>query len=249
MALDAHAIPVSRPVDPVVPGGLAVVMPVLDEERTLADALDHLRSLVGIDEIVVVDGGSGDGTARIVRARPEVTWLEGPKGRARQMNLGAAHSRAGTLLFLHADVRLPVGAALWVRDTLARPEVVAGAFRTWTVPRTHPHRLFSNLWLHFADFRSRSSRLPYGDQALFLRRGTFERVGGFGDQAILEDLALSERLRELGEVVTVPACVDVDGRRFLKRPVYYMAVDRLFPALYHLGVPPEQLARWYGKVR
>lgn len=234
---------------PVVPGGLSVVMPVLDEERTLGESLRALGGLVGIDEVVVVDGGSRDATAAIVRSFPSVRWVEAPRGRASQMNAGAIASRCASLLFLHADVRLPSGAAFWVRDTLARPDVVAGAFQTWTVARPPaPSPRWAPL-LHLADLRSRTSRLPYGDQAMFMRRSTFEAVGGFGDEAILEDLAMSQRLAARGRIAIVPARVEVDGRRFVARPVYYTALDNVFPTLYRLGVPPGELARWYGKVR
>ena len=103
--------------------------------------------------------------------------------------------------------------------------------------------------LHLADIRSRITRFPYGDQAIFMRREAFARAGGFPDQPLMEDLELSRRLRRLGRVVTVPAVVRVSGRRFLDRPIHSTLINRVLPILYRLGVPPRVLAQLYGDVR
>ncbi len=129
---------------------------------------------------------------------------------------------------------------------MADRRVVAGAFRTWTVPE-RPAR-WSGL-LHLADVRSRLTRLPYGDQALFVRAETFWRAGGYPTQALLEDVELARRLRRLGRIARVPARVRVSGRRFEARPLYYTAAMWLIPWLYRLGVAPDDLARWYGNPR
>ena len=102
--------------------------------------------------------------------------------------------------------------------------------------------------LHLADLRSRYTTLPYGDQAMFVRADVFRGVGGFPEIAIMEDLALSRKLRRLGRIVTVPARVEVSGRRFIARPILYTAAVRLFPLLYRLGVSPDTLARFYRSV-
>jgi hypothetical protein len=153
------------------------------------------------------------------------------------------------LLFLHADVSLPPDAAAWVADALADPGVVAGAFRTWHQADVPGVRSWVTPFLHLADLRSRVTRLPYGDQALFVRRAAFDAAGGFPDQPLLEDLELARRLRRVGRIVTVPARVQVSARRFLRRPLRSLVTMRVVPLLYRLGVPPRTLARLYGDPR
>lgn len=230
----------------VVPAGLSVVLPVLNEAALIDAQLRALLDTPGVDEIVVVDGGSDDGTAERVSAWPSVRLIFAPRGRGLQLNRGAEAARGGTLLFLHADVTLPPGAAFWVRDVLARPGVAAGAFRTWTVAR---RPLAWAPLLHLADLRSRYTSLPYGDQALFLRAETLRAVGGFRPLPLLEDLDLARRLRARGAIVTVPARVEVDGRRFVAHPLRFTALDNAFPLLHRLGVSAHRLARWYGHIR
>jgi rSAM/selenodomain-associated transferase 2 len=197
--------------------------------------------------VVIVDGGSTDGTVEIVRARGDVKLLAVPRGRAAQMNAGAGLATGDVLLFLHADVRLPRDAVHWIASALAEPSVVGGAFRTWTVEEGRGTWL--GPLLHLADLRSRTSSLPYGDQALFVRAEVFRQVGGFPDQPLMEDLELSWRLSEVGRLRTVLASVRVSGRRFVSRPAYYAFVMSIFPLLYRLGVPPQWLASLYGDPR
>jgi len=226
---------------------ISVVMPVLDEEARIARRLTELAAMPGIGEVLVVDGGSRDRTAEIARAFPGVRVLAARRGRGPQMNAGAAVARGAILLFQHADVSLPADAAHWIGRVLARPGVVAGAFRTRTV--AEGARSWVTPFLPLADLRSRLARLPYGDQALFLRRETFAAAGGFPAEPLMEDLALARRLRRLGRIETVPACVTVSGRRFVVRPVASALGMRVFPLLYRMGVPPRVLARLYGDPR
>ena len=226
---------------------IAAIVPALDEAVRLGATLRALE-LAGIAERIVVDGGSRDDTVAIARAHG-ATVLQGSPGRARQQNLGAAASTAEVLIFVHADVLVPSDAARWVRRTLARPGVVAGAFRTRTrfdgageLP-VHAH------WLRLADLRSRLGRVAYGDQAIFVRRTTFLELGGFPDIPLMEDLELSRRLRRLGRMPVVPREVLVSGRRFVAQPLRATLCCHLFPALYDLGVSPATLARLWGAVR
>jgi rSAM/selenodomain-associated transferase 2 len=226
---------------------LSVVIPTLNEEARIGVRLDELGAAPGVDEVIVADGGSRDGTGDLASSRPGVRVLRAPRGRSSQQNAGAAVARGDVLLFLHADVSLPPDAPRHVQRALDDPRVVAGAFRTWTVPDTE-RSLLAPL-LHLADLRSRYSALPYGDQAIFVRAEAFRRVGGFPDQPLMEDLELSRRLRRLGRIQIVPARVRVSGRRFLARPIYYALAVNLFPALYALGVAPATLKRLYGDPR
>ena len=271
---------------------LSIIVPTLNEEARIASVLERLRAIDGVGEIIVVDGGSSDGTvaaARAVAARhgtsgatasspssvgaaaspatstspdststgecqqqasgrsPAIRLAHAPRGRGTQMNVGARIAFGDALLFLHADATLPVTAAQWVAGALAKPDVVAGAFRVRTVA-DGPRRWLAP-FLRLADLRSRITRLPYGDQALFVRREAFERVGGFPEQPLMEDLELALRLRRLGRIEIVPAVVEVSGRRFLAHPIMAVLAMRIFPLLYRLGVSPRLLARLYGNPR
>lgn len=225
---------------------VSVIIPTLDEEERIEAQVRRTAGLEGIDEVIVVDGGSADATVRRIPPLPRVRILSAPRGRASQMNLGAKASQGEVLLFLHADVGLPEDAGRLVREVLARRAVVGGAFRTWTVAE---RPTWLGPLLHLADLRSRYTRLPYGDQALFVRRSAFEAVGGFPEQPLMEDLELSRRLRRLGGLVRAPARVTVSGRRFVARPFFYTAMINVFPTLYRLGVSPAALARFYSHVR
>lgn len=227
---------------------LSVIVPVLDEAAQVTAAVASLAALDGPPEVVVVDGGSRDDTVALARAAGAHRVLETGAGRARQMNAGARAAAGDVLLFLHADVRLPAAAPAHVAAALADPAVPGGAFRTWHVPEGPCPRPLVPV-LHLADLRSRYTRLPYGDQALFVRRAAFDALGGFPELPLMEDLAFSRRLRSLGELARVPASVTVSARRFQAAPLRYALLMNAFPVLFRLGVPPAALARVYRHVR
>lgn len=226
---------------------VSVIVPVLNEARRIDRQLTQLTALDGVYEVVVADGGSVDDTVEIVRRHREVRLVDAPRGRGPQMNAGARAATGDVLLFLHADVTLPDDAVPRVGAALGRPDVVAGAFHTRTVPDGATG--WAARWLRLADLRSRYTRLPYGDQALFVRREAFDAVGGFPEQALFEDVEIGRRLRRVGRVATVSRDVEVSGRRFMARPVYYALLMNVLPVLYRLGVRPETLARAYGDPR
>ena len=225
---------------------VSVVIPVLDEAARIGERLRELAQR-GLGDVIVVDGGSRDGTCDVVRAHPPARLVTAPRGRGSQMNAGVRAATGDVLLFLHADVALPADATAWIARALADPGVVAGAFRVRTV--ADAGRNWLGPLLRIADFRSHVTRLPYGDQALFVRRSAFERVGGFPDEPLMEDVVLARRLRRIGRVVTVPAYVRASGRRFLRRPLASTLAMWTFPTLHRLGVAPRVLARLYGNPR
>lgn len=227
---------------------LSIVIPVLDEAANVAGAIASARAACRGPEVVVADGHSTDGTLELARAAGPDRLLEAGPGRAVQMNAGARAATGEVLLFLHADVRLPPGAGAAIERALADPEVVAGAFRTWHQPERPWPRALAPL-LHIADLRSRYTRVPYGDQALFVRREVFEALGGFPAIPLMEDLAFSRRLARAGRIARVPLSVTVSARRFQAGPLRYTVLVNAFPLLFRLGVPPRVLARLYAHVR
>jgi rSAM/selenodomain-associated transferase 2/rSAM/selenodomain-associated transferase 1 len=241
------AVSVPEPPGATARPRLSVIVPTLNEERVIGAQLARLAVMPGVDEVIVADGSSIDRTAEIVRSSGTARLVVAPSGRGSQMNAGARAATGAVLLFLHADVVLPHDAAALIEDALADSRTVGGAFGIRTVPdggSGWPRRL---LWL--ADLRSRYSRLPYGDQALFVRRDAFESIGGFADVPLFEDVEISRRLRRAGRLRRLRASVQVSGRRFMARPIYYALAMNVLPLLYRLGVPPAALARMYGHVR
>lgn len=226
---------------------ISAVVPVLDEERLLPTCLGTLLTRPGIDEVVVVDGGSRDGSREAAARFGGVRWIEASRGRARQLNAGARAARGDVFLFLHADCVPPPDAAERIEGALSDPRVVAGAFRTRHDPRGVPPLV--RPFLPLADLRSRRTHLFYGDQAPFVRRSAFFQAGGFPDQPIFEDLELARRLARLGRIAILDAQVLVSARRFARRPLRSAILARLLPPLYAAGVDPHRLAALWAPVR
>jgi rSAM/selenodomain-associated transferase 2 len=232
---------------PKPPVALTAVVPVLNEARRLPSFLRDLVARPGIDEVVVVDGGSTDGSVALAR-KAGVRVLPSAQGRGAQLHVGACAALGETLLFVHADALLPQGVAALIAETLADPSVIAGAFRTRTRLEREQDPWFRRV-LPMADLHSFYSRHPYGDQALFCRREAYHAAGGFPDQPIMEDVELARRLRRLGRLVVRSERVEVSARRWNAHPWRTALVMNTFPTLYRLGVSPQRLARWYGSPR
>ncbi len=188
---------------------LSIVVPALNEAPRVGALARRLQAVAPYAEVVLVDGGSDDGTPAAARAAG-LRVIEGAgRGRAVQMNAGAAATSGDQLIFLHADTALPVGVSRWVADTLADPDVALGAFALRLDRRTPA--LIAVEW--GIALRCRLARLPYGDQALFLRRATFDALGGFRPGP-LEDPDLVRRAARLGRIVVRPEHVVTSARRW-----------------------------------
>jgi rSAM/selenodomain-associated transferase 2 len=222
---------------------VSVIIPTLNEEGCLADTLRSVRAQRP-HQVIVADGGSTDDT-RAAAAAAEL-WIEAPRGRARQMNAGAARASGDVLLFLHADCSLEPGALADAERWLRRPEVVAGCY-TMTV--CAPGLLYRSLDA-CATARVRLTGLVYGDQGLFLRRADFERLGGFPPLRLMEDVFFSRALRRQGRVVVSPRRVFVSPRRWQRAGLVRQTLRNwALTALAAGGVHPDRLARFYPVVR
>jgi rSAM/selenodomain-associated transferase 2 len=219
---------------------ISVIMPVLNEQEHLAATLSQVTLSPG-DELIVVDGGSTDATVAIARQFTSMV-LTSAAGRAQQMNCGAQQAHGDILLFLHADTHLPAQGLEAVRHVMQETRVVGGAFRLTFMPSTSALRVIA--W--GANLRSRYARLPYGDQALFVRRHWFDALGGYPDVPFLEDVQLVQRLQRQGKMALLPQPVQTSGRRWLQEGVVSTTLrNNLVLALYFCGVSPVTLNRWY----
>ena len=225
---------------------ISIIIPTLNEAAYLGRTLEPLRDAAGV-ETIVVDAGSHDGTPQIAEARG-CRVLTAPPGRAAQMNAGAAAATGSAVLFLHADTRLPQGFQQHIHATLARPGVVAGAFRLAIAGTMYSWSARGALRLiqWAANLRARWLQMPYGDQAIFLTAETFRALGGFPDLPIMEDFELLRRLRGRGRIAIVPFPVSTSARRWnALGPLRTTWINQMVVLGYYLGVPPERLARWY----
>lgn len=221
---------------------LSIIVPVLNEAPALPALLARLRPLAQQGcEVILVDGGSEDGSLGIAQGAGLVV-LQSARGRARQMNAGAARATGAVLLFLHADTELPPGGARLAAQSLADGAHRWGRFDVRIAGRPWMLRVVACLM----NGRSRWSGIATGDQAMFVERATFEAVGGFPDQPLMEDIALSGRLRAVSRPACLRARVTTSGRRWETRGVWRTIVLmwRLRWA-YWRGVPAAQLAKAY----
>jgi rSAM/selenodomain-associated transferase 2 len=220
---------------------LSIIVPTLNEGDQIQATLGNLQPLRrdGV-EVLLVDGGSTDATVEHARALAD-KLLSAPAGRARQMNHGAAHADGNLLLFLHADTHLPADAARAVIEGLSG-ERQWGRFDVRIDGRAR--LLTAVAW--GMNLRSRLTGIATGDQAMFVRRDAFDRIGGFPDQPLMEDIELSKRLKRLSRPLCLSSTVTTSGRRWERwgfwRTVFLMWRLRW---LYYRGVPAKQLARLY----
>jgi rSAM/selenodomain-associated transferase 2 len=220
---------------------LAVVIPALDEHDRIVPSVQSAQ-LPGV-EVLVVDGGSRDGTAELARGLG-VRVLDVPKGRARQLAAGARTAAGNVLLFLHADSLLPGGWAEAVRAALADPGVAGGFFDLRFDERTFALRFVE--W--GARLRVALFSLPYGDQAIFVRREVLEEIGGVPMVPLMEDLDLVQAIKTKGKLARVPLPVVTSARRYRAGGVLSTMLRHWLALIaWRLGIDRRRVARWYAR--
>jgi rSAM/selenodomain-associated transferase 2 len=221
---------------------ISIVVPVLNEEKTLSIFLESLLSQQGVDfEIILVDGGSSDRTLSICAEFPEVKAISSPKGRANQMNRGALEAKGEILLFLHADTLLPIHGLKAIEKAMDNPKLIGGSFFMKFDAESLPFRFYS------AFTKINSAYFTYGDQALFVRKAVFEEVGTFKPLPILEDFEIQKRLRRKGKFIKLPLAVTTSARRFLHHGVFrQQLMNILLLMAFELGFPPAKIKKFYS---
>ncbi len=221
---------------------ISVVIPTMNEESYLPRAL---ASIPRDAEVIVADGGSSDRTVEIAR-KHGARVIDSEPGRGTQMNRGAASATGDVLLFLHADCELGPTAREAMSKGLGDSKIVAGSFRMRISPPSWGYRLVG----FGSNFRACALGLPYGDQAIFVRRSVFNAVGGYPETPLMEDVILVRRLRRMGKLTCVKETVQTGSRHWQDLgPVRTTFLNWVTVALFFLGVSPARLAPLYHRIR
>jgi len=219
---------------------ISVIIPTLNEREEIGNSVHAL----GVDpevEIVVVDGGSDDGTVELA-GRIAQRVIHAGRGRAEQFNAGARQASGDILVFLHADTTLPPGALDAIRECVARPETAGGAFRIRLDSANIPLRLIA--WA--INLRSRWLGLPFGDQVYFLRRELFEEMRGFRPLEIMEDVDFVRRLGQRGRIAILPQAVRTSDRRWRANGALRTTlVNWIALFMYAISIHPSRIRRFY----
>ena len=225
---------------------ISIIVPVLNEAQGISESLAALAPLRARGhEVIVVDGGSSDKTPDLAR-RAADRVVSAPRGRASQMNAGAALARGEVLVFLHADTRLPEGAGERILQGLAASGRAWGRFDV----RIEGASVFLPVIAFFMNQRSRATGIATGDQAIFVRREAFRRAGGFPPLELMEDIALTRSLKRVSRPLCLAEKAVTSGRRWERhgvlRTVFLMGWLRL---AFFFGAAPAKLARLYDGER
>ncbi|MDZ8067125.1 MAG: TIGR04283 family arsenosugar biosynthesis glycosyltransferase [Nostoc sp. DedQUE08] len=221
---------------------ISIIIPAINEAGNIKKAIATTQANLNI-EVIVVDGGSSDDTVAIAQSL-NVKVISSSPGRAVQMNAGALAASGEILLFLHADTRLPTGFDEMIRTALQQLGIVAGAFKLRI-----DASLLSLRWVEWGvNVRSHFYQMPYGDQAIFLTKEVFQKIGSFPELPIMEDFELMRRLKRIGRIVIIPTPVVTSARRWLQKGVLKTTLlNQIVITAYLLGVSPERICSWYRR--
>lgn len=231
-----------------MPNVISIIIPVYREEAIINTALCRLQPVISAMpvEIIVVDGDPDQTTIKtITDPSPGVRPMVGPKGRGPQMNAGAGEARGSLLVFLHVDTRLPDNALRHVLSACACDDIAGGAF---DLEIASPKPIYR--WIEkAASVRSRITRMPYGDQALFMKTRCFHDLGGYRNIPLMEDVDLMQRLKRAGgKIKLIREPVRTSPRRWeTEGPIYCTMRNTILSCLFFAGAAPEKLARYYPR--
>jgi rSAM/selenodomain-associated transferase 2 len=220
------------------------IIPVWNEEAIISRTIEHIRGLhaSGSAEIIIVDGDPAGRTIQVARHTGVNTAIS-ETGRGKQMNLGAALAEGEILIFLHADTILPSDALKLIQTAMDDSSFVAGAFDLAIASERSVFRLIEKA----ASIRSRLTRIPYGDQAIFMRKRNFQELGGFREIPIMEDVEIMQRIKKRkGKICILRKAASTSPRRWEKEGIAYTTIRNwILLSLYLCGVKPESLVRFY----
>lgn len=225
----------------------SIIVPVLNEADQINPLIEHIHNqgFGPLYEVIVVDGEPQGGTVRIIQDK-DVIAITTEKGRGRQMNAGAAVAHGEILLFLHADTILPDNALRKICQALQDRDYVGGAFDL----KINSDRLFLKYISARASFRSRWNRIPYGDQAIFIRKKYFDQIGGYKEIPLMEDVDLMRRIKkDEKQIVIFSDKVITSARRWESEGALYTTLrNQILVRLFYLGVSPHRLAKYYWRL-
>ena len=222
---------------------ISIIIPVLNEAKILEKTLSQLQSELGHHELIIVDGGSSDGSVPIAEKYGKV--VPSARGRAKQLNAGAAAASGDILIFLHADIWLESGALAAV-ETALTSGYVGGGFRQKIDGKNILYRAIEIT----GNIRGKYLKVFYGDSGIFLKRADFENIGGFPEIPILEEMEFSRNMRKLGKTTLVLPHIHISARRWETKGIVRTTVNNwLITFLYFLKFSPEQLAKLYRHIR
>jgi rSAM/selenodomain-associated transferase 2 len=222
----------------------SIIIPVLNEAPFINGIIDHLHSLEGdeVKEIIIVDGDPEGLTLKAI-SHDDVRQLKSSRGRWIQMNEGAKNAKGNMLLFLHADTELPLDAMRLIATAMKDKRYVAGAFNLGIKSERFVFRVIESA----VSLRSRITRIPFGDQAIFVRKNYFDEIGGYKDIPIMEDVEIMERIKKRGDkIIIIPQKVHTSSRRWEQEGILRCTLRNWFlQILYLLRISPHKLSKFY----